>query len=296
MRLLEAILEVNQRKVAGEKSATVPVAEYGSELPLAALTCIDARLNRLLPDMLGIPEEHFIWLRNAGNIITGPLSSTMRSLALACAVKGAKEIVVIGHSDCQVGKTTTMQLLDRLAALGVDRHGLPENLVEYFGLFGTERQNVIRGVDFVRVSPLIGAKVPVHGLLIDVHSGRLEWVVNGYQHLDVVVTGKVGELFKRADHTFDAFAKIGSATAEELHLPESKIGDVATTAHGWLDRAEHLAAAVQQPIGQKPATEPAPPAAPAPAAKATAPKLPRLQNELRQFAASIRPPQPPDRR
>jgi len=136
----------------------------------------------------------------------------------------------------------------------------------------------------------------VHGWLIDVHSGRLEWVVNGYQHLDVVVTGKVGELFKRADHTFDAFAKIGSATAEELHLPESKIGDVATTAHGWLDRAEHLAAAVQQPIGQKPATEPAPPAAPAPAAKATAPKLPRLQNELRQFAASIRPPQPPDRR
>jgi carbonic anhydrase len=296
MRLFEAILEVNQRKVAGDKIATVPVAEYGTELPLAALTCIDARLNQLLPDMLGIPEEHFIWLRNAGNIITGPLSSTMRSLALACAVKGAKEIVIIGHSDCQVGKTTTMQLLDRLAALGVDRHGLPENLVEYFGLFGTERQNVIRGGDFVRVSPLIGPKVPVHGLLIDVHSGRLEWVVNGYQHLDAVVTGKVGELFKKADHTFDAFAKIGSATAEELHLPESKIGDIATAAHDWLHRAEHIAAAVQQQIGQKPAAEPAPPAAPAPAAKTPAPKLPRLQDELRQFAASIRPAKPPDRR
>ena len=296
MRLFEAILDVNKRRVAGDKNATVPVAEYASELPLAALTCIDARLNRLLPDMLGIPEEHFIWLRNAGNIITGPLSSTMRSLALACAVKGAKEIVIIGHSDCQVGKTTTMQFLDRLAALGVDRHGLPENLIEYFGLFGTERQNVIRGVDFVRVSPLIGAKVPVHGWLIDVHSGRLEWVVNGYQHLDVVVTGKVGELFKKADHTFDAFAKIGTAAAEEFKLPESKIGDIVSTAHDWLHRAEHIAAAAQQQIGQKPATAPVPPTAPPPSAKTPQPKPPRLQEELRQFAASIRPPKPPGTR
>ena len=296
MRLFEAIVDANHRALAGDAGAGLHPAEFADALPIAALTCIDARLNQLFPEVLGVAKEHFIWLRNAGNIITGPLSSTMRSLALACAVKGAKEIVIIGHSDCQVGKTTTMQLLDRLAALGVDRHGLPENLIEYFGLFGTERQNVIRGVDFVRVSPLIGARVPVHGWLIDVHSGRLEWVVNGYQHLDVVVTGKVGELFKKADHTFDAFAKIGSATAEELHLPESKIGDIATTAHDWLNRAEHIAAAVQQQIGQKPAAEPAPPAAPAPAAKAPAPKLPRLQDELRQFAASIRPAKPPDRR
>ncbi len=296
MRLFEAILEFNQRKVAGDKNAAVPMAEYGAELPLAALTCIDARLNHLLPDMLGISAEQFIWLRNAGNIVTGPLSSTMRSLALACAVKGAKEIAIIGHSDCQVGKTTTMQLLDRLAALGVDRHGLPENLIEYFGLFGTERQNVMRGVEFVRASPLIGPKIPVQGLLIDVHTGRLEWVVNGYQNLDAVVTGKVGELFKKADHSFDAFAKIGNAAAEELKLPESKIGDITTTAHDWLQRAEHLAAAVQQQIGQKPAAEPAPPAAPPPAAKAPAPKLPRLQDELRKFATSIGTAKPPDRR
>jgi carbonic anhydrase len=296
MRLFEAIIEVNQRRVAGDKSASVPVAEYGAELPLAALTCIDARLNHLLPDMLGVSAEQFIWLRNAGNIVTSPLSSTMRSLALACAVKGAKEIAIIGHSDCQVGKTTTMQLLDRLATLGVDRHRLPENLIEYFGLFGTERQNVMRGVELVRTSPLIGAKIPVQGLLIDVHSGRLEWVVNGYRSLDAVVTGKVGELFKQADHTLDAFAKIGHAAAEELKLPESKIGDIVSTARDWLNRAEHSAAAAQQQIGQKPDAEPAPPAATTPPAKTPQPKMPRLQEELRKFTASIRPPKPPGTR
>src|SRR5204862_5031994 len=117
--------------------------DFAESLPIVALSCIDARLNPLLPEVLGVPESHFIWLRNAGNIITGPLSSTMRSLALACAVKGGKEIVIIGHTDCLVSRTTTSQLLDRLQALGVQRSRLPENLTEFFGMFGSERQNVI---------------------------------------------------------------------------------------------------------------------------------------------------------
>src|SRR6185436_14286700 len=129
MRLLEAIVDANHR-------AGLHPADFADVLPLVALTCIDVRLNTLLPQVLGVPPEQFIWLRNAGNIITGPSSSTMRSLALACAVKGGKEIVIIGHTDCQVCKTSTMQLLDRLKALGVERHMLPDNLTEFFGMFG----------------------------------------------------------------------------------------------------------------------------------------------------------------
>jgi carbonic anhydrase len=268
MRLCEAILEANHRRVRGEAEASVPVGEFDAALPLAALTCIDARLNHLLPDVLGLPEAHFVWLRNAGNIITGPLSSTMRSLALACAVKGAKEIAIIGHSDCLVGRTTAMQLLDRLAALGVDRHRLPENLVEYFGLFGSERQNVIRGVEFVRSSPLIGANVPVHGLLLDLPTGRLESVVNGYQSFERTTTGRTAQAFQKADAVLEAFAQIGTAAAEELKLPDSKIGSVVATAHDWLHRAEKIAAVVEQALPGKGGADPAaspPPLPPAPA-------------------------------
>src|SRR5438876_6096070 len=141
MRLFEAIFEANHRAVAAGAKATLNPAEFADALPLVALTCIDVRLNALLPQVLGVPQEQFIWLRNAGNIITGPQSSTMRSLSLACAVKGGKEIAIIGHTDCQVGKTTTMQLLDRLRAMGVERHLLPDNINEYLGLFASERQN-----------------------------------------------------------------------------------------------------------------------------------------------------------
>src|SRR5579872_2313946 len=178
MRLFEAIIDANHRAIAGDAGAGLHPTDFPNELPLVALTCIDARLNPLFPEVLGLPKEQFIWLRNAGNIITGPLSSTMRSLALACAVKGGKEIDIIGHTDCQVGKTTTMQLLEKLEAVGVKRQLLPENINAFFGMFGSDRQNVIKACDFVRSSPLIGPKIPVHGLLVDIETGKLEWLVN----------------------------------------------------------------------------------------------------------------------
>ena len=183
MRLFEAILDAQARAFRGETEAGLRPAEFPDALPLAALTCIDARLNPLFPEVLGLPKEQFIWLRNAGNIITGPLSSTLRSLALACAVKGAREIAIIGHNDCRVAATSALQLLESFRTLGVERAALPDNLLEFFGLFASERQNVLKAVDFVRASPLIGPRIPVHGLLVDLASGRLEWCVNGYQVL-----------------------------------------------------------------------------------------------------------------
>src|ERR1051325_7019520 len=184
MRLFEAIIDANHRAIAGDTTAGLNLADYADESPVVALTCVDPRLNALFPNVLGLPGDQFIWLRNAGNIVTNPLGSTMRSLALACAVKGGKEIVIIGHTDCQVCKTSTMQLIDRLGALGIQRHLLPNNLTEYFGLFGSERQNVIGATDLVRSSPLIGPRVPVHGLLVDISTGKLDWLVNGYQRLE----------------------------------------------------------------------------------------------------------------
>ncbi len=183
-RLFDAIVAWNHRVTAGEHLATCPGDELPESLPLIALTCIDPRLNRHFPEALGLREEQFIWLRNAGNVITSATSSTMRSLALACAVKGGREIAIIGHTDCGVRKTGMSDLTDRFRELGVPREKLPDDLIGFFGMFASERQNVMRGVDFTRESVLIGPRVPVHGFLIDVHTAKLEWVVNGYETLD----------------------------------------------------------------------------------------------------------------
>src|SRR6185295_17007837 len=152
MRLFEAIVDANQRAARGENVGLRP-SEFADALPVVALTCIDPRLNPIIPGVLGVPEEQFIWLRNAGNIVTGPMSSTMRSIALACAVKGGREIAIIGHTDCRVRQTSASELIERLRALGVERSKLPDNANEFFGLFASERANVMKAVDYVRQSP-----------------------------------------------------------------------------------------------------------------------------------------------
>lgn len=248
MRLFEAIIDANNRAVAGDASAGLHPADFADSLPVVALTCIDPRLNAFFPNALALPTEEFIWLRNAGNVITSTLSSTMRSLALACAVKGGREIVVIGHTDCQVCKTTTMQLLDKLKALGVDRSRLPENINEFFGMFSSERQNVIKACGLIRSSPLIGPKMPVHGLLMDIQTGKLEWLVNGYDTFqspvapgvpDAPSTTKLGDAlqslgsfkdFAMGEMKFpelkigEAAAKVGQAVSQEAGVLEGKIG------------------------------------------------------------------------
>ena len=222
MRLFEAIIEANHQAVAGDASAGLHPAEFTDSLPIIALTCIDPRLNAFFPNALALPVEQFIWLRNAGNNITGTLSSTMRSLALACAVKGGREIAIIGHSDCQVCRTTTMALLDDLKALGVDRGRLPENLTEFFGLSGSERQNVIKACDFARSSPLIGPKIPVHGLLIDAETGKLDWVVNGYATLHTQLTPQMPKMDFPVLGTTGSFKDFEMG---EMKFPEMKIGE-----------------------------------------------------------------------
>ncbi len=245
MKLFEAIIETNSRISGGDKNAGLRPEEFADSLPVVALTCIDPRLNRLLPEVLGVPEEQFIWLRNAGNIITGPLSSTMRSLALALAVKGGKEIAVIGHTDCLVCKTTMMSLTEGFRKLGVERSRLPENLNEYFGLFASERQNVIRGADLIRQSPLIGASVPVHGLVLDIQSGRLEWLVNGYQTLGTPATSYAGALKQTAAESLKQTAtetlgllsaKLAEFKIGEMKFPEIKIGETTLDPNKWLSQ------------------------------------------------------------
>lgn len=225
MRLLEAIVEANHRAASGDETATLDASVFAESLPLVALTCIDPRLNRLLPDALGIPEDSFIWLRNAGNIIFDSMSSMTRTLALACVIKGGKEIAVIGHTDCRVGKFSMVELTDRFKALGIDRSRLPENLTEFFGLFASERQNVLRGVEFIRNSPLISPKVPVHGLLIDIQTGKLEWIVNGYQTLATAHTVPAETGGGLAQGV--GMATLGDFQFGEMKFPEGKIGDTA---------------------------------------------------------------------
>jgi carbonic anhydrase len=260
---MEAVIDANHRALAGDPNAGLHPADFETELPLVALTCIDPRLNSILPQALGVPPEQFIWLRNAGNILTGPLSSTVRSLALACAIKGGKEIAIIGHTDCQASKTTSAQLIEHLRELGIERHSLPDNLIEYFGLFSSVHQNVIKAVDIARSSPLIGPKVPVQGLVVDIETGKLEWVVNGYQTLETVASHR-NEMARVASQTVDALKPLADFYIGEMKFPETKIGEIVTETASWLKQAVPLSSPSAESTPASADPPPIPPKLPLP--------------------------------
>jgi carbonic anhydrase len=259
MRLFEAILEANHRAVAGDRSAGLHIADYATELPLVALTCIDPRLNRFFPGVLGLSDEQFIWLRNAGNIITDPDGTTMRSLALACAVKGGREIAIIGHTDCRVRHTSISQLIDLFKAQGIPRTQLPENLAEYFGVFASEHQNVLRAVEMVRQSPLIGPAIPVQGLLVSTDTGKVDWIVNGYEALarPTVKVPAALQMPSIGALSSELGAK-ASAGLDALKNSETKIGDAATRVSQWaIKNTPTPAAPAPAPLKLEPSPAPA---------------------------------------
>jgi carbonic anhydrase len=274
MRLFDAIISANHRALKGDRSAGFHLGDYEGELPVVALTCVDPRLNRLFPGVMGLPAESFIWLRNTGNIITGPLSSTMRSLALACAVKGGREIAIIGHTDCQVCRTSIAELTERFKDLGIDQNQLPLNLTEYFGVFASERQNVMQAVDFVRHSPLIGPRMPVHGLMADIATGDLEWVINGYEALEHPATLSPGVQMPEIGGVIGSLADRIGADLGDLKFPDAKIGEAATEVKQWMSQLKAAPAAAQAPT---PSPPPVPAAAAVPRPIPVPPPIPRNQ-------------------
>lgn len=180
MQLFEAILDANHRALAGDERAGLRPDDFAASLPVAVLTCYDPRMHPLMPEVLGVPEADFIWITNAGNVVTGPLGGTAQSLALACAVHDAKEIAVIGHTDCRFFQMNQQRLLDRLQSRGLNTGSAAGRLEAFLGRLVNERTNVMAAVRSLRDSFLIPRDVPIHGLMVDIESGQLDWVTNGY--------------------------------------------------------------------------------------------------------------------
>jgi hypothetical protein len=169
-----------------------------------------------------------------------------RTLALACAIKGGREIAIIGHTDCKVRQTSVLELTERFRHLGIPRDQLPDNLQDFFGLFASERQNVIRGAEFVRQSQLIGSQVPVHGLLIDVQTGKLEWVVDGYEVLERHRTAPA-----------ESHPALPELDTGAMKWPDFKIGDMVMPTELARPQETHTEAPRQQSHEQRTRAEPA---------------------------------------
>lgn len=192
MNILDQILKANQsfiEKLPNEYVDFHSCPEKGKypNRHLAIFTCMDTRLVNFLELAMGIKRGEAKVIKNAGNSITGPFEATIRSLLVGIFELGIKEILVIGHLDCGVSKSTAQSLIQKMLARGISADAIKmieKDLVDWIDNFHNPEQNITDTVLKISQNPLIPKDVPVHGLILDPHTGELKLLVDGYQYCD----------------------------------------------------------------------------------------------------------------
>src|ERR1700759_1900509 len=77
---------------------------------IAIVTCMDPRLTGI-GAMLGLSDADADVIRNAGTVID---DDSVRSLLVSTKLLGAREIMIINHTDCGMLKFTDAEMADRL--------------------------------------------------------------------------------------------------------------------------------------------------------------------------------------
>ena len=154
----ERILAENLRYTAAFDRSALTAAPLAG---LAVLACMDARLD--VKEALGLRTGDAHIIRNAGGLAT---DDAIRSIIISQHLLGTTEIVVIGHTGCGLLGADEASLKTRLR----DQTGHELDLA--LGSFGDLEESVRTQVQVLRTHPWI-RRVPIHGLVFEVESGRL---------------------------------------------------------------------------------------------------------------------------
>ncbi|WP_128895351.1 beta-class carbonic anhydrase [Longirhabdus pacifica] len=188
MNTIDNILTFNETFVENKQYEEFETSKFPDK-KMVILTCMDARLLELLPKAMNLKNGDVKMVRNAGAIVTEPFENTMRSILVAIYALKAEEVCVIGHHDCGMTGISPSAIIDKMKESGIAEEVITQlghagiDLDTFLTGFDSVQEGVKRSVSVIRNHPLLAAGIPVHGLIIDPATGKLERVVDGYKDL-----------------------------------------------------------------------------------------------------------------
>ena len=123
---------------------------------LAILTCMDARVD--ISALLGLRPGDAHVIRNAGGRAT---HDALHSLAVSQAVLKTREVMVIHHTECGLGRFNQAQLSEMISA--ASGHHFNEDL----GSFTDPIAAIVEDVERIRACPFLPARDKVRGFMYD---------------------------------------------------------------------------------------------------------------------------------
>lgn len=185
MNLLQEILSYNEEFVKESKYEPYITTKFPNKR-MVILTCMDTRLLELLPHALNLVNGDVKIIKNAGAVVVHPFGSIMRSILVAIYELQADEVLVIGHHDCGMSALNAGSMISNMKDRGITDETISTienagiNLQKWLKGFSSVSDSVEHSVSMVKNHPLLPKKVPVHGLVIDPKTGKLDLVVDGY--------------------------------------------------------------------------------------------------------------------
>lgn len=184
MPSLQEILKYNNHFVENKLYEPFLTTKFPNKR-IVILTCMDTRLTEMLPKSMNFKNGDVKIVKSAGAIINHPFGGIMRSLIVAVYELQADEIYVIGHHDCGMSAIEPDKIVDKMITRGVHPNVLDTlnnagvDIDEWLQGFSNVEDSVLHSVDMIRNHPLMLPDIPVHGLIIDPETGRLDLVTDG---------------------------------------------------------------------------------------------------------------------
>lgn len=184
MSLLNEILEYNHEFVS-EKDYEPYITTKFPDKQIVILTCMDTRLEELLPRAMNIKNGDVKIVKSAGALINHPFGGIMRSLLIAVYELQVNEVYIVGHYDCGMSTLEPNQILSKMIDRGISQETI--DMLTYSGIeldewlsgFKDVQERVKHSVDMVKNHPLMVKDIPIHGLVINPSTGQLDLVVDG---------------------------------------------------------------------------------------------------------------------
>lgn len=184
MSSLEVILEYNDKFVAEKHYEEYATTKYPDK-KIVILSCMDTRLVELLPKAMNLKNGDVKIVKSAGAMVNHPFGGIMRSLLVAVYELQADEVYIVGHYDCGMSSVDANVMIGHMLERGIKQETIDVinyarfDLKEWLQGFGDIKTSVLKSVDLVRSHPLMPAGVPIHGLIIDPATGKLDLVSDG---------------------------------------------------------------------------------------------------------------------
>lgn len=182
--ILNEILEFNGKFVENREYEKYETTKYPNKR-MVILTCMDTRLLELLPKALNLGNGDAKIIKDAGGLLSHPFGSVMRSILIALYQLQAQEVLVIAHYDCGMSGLKAEPVIENMKERGISEETI--DTLTYSGIdikkwlhgFDNVTESVEHSVDMIKNHPLMPKDVPVHGLVIDPKTGKLDLVIDG---------------------------------------------------------------------------------------------------------------------